>query len=118
MGENLLHPEKWVPYLSVMQRLAQLNPTAVALALSQNGKKRKKKQTSRNHAAMRRWCCHLLSTSTTLDLKEKHFLFQKIILKHLVKKKNYFYIYITFVTIGQIRETAKRDGGTLERSFE
>ena len=37
MGEDLDKPEKWVPYLSVMQRLARLNSSAVALAISQNG---------------------------------------------------------------------------------
>jgi len=37
IGEDLDQPEKWVPYLSVMQRLARLNSSAVALAISQNG---------------------------------------------------------------------------------
>lgn len=37
IGEDLDQPEKWVPYLSVMQRFARLNSSAVALAISQNG---------------------------------------------------------------------------------
>lgn len=37
IGQNLDQPEKWVPYLSVMQRLARLNPSAIALAINQNG---------------------------------------------------------------------------------
>ncbi|XP_057380156.1 uncharacterized protein LOC130702500 isoform X2 [Daphnia carinata] len=38
IGQNLDQPEKWVPYLSVMQRLAHLNPSAIALAINQNAK--------------------------------------------------------------------------------
>ncbi|KAK4011547.1 hypothetical protein OUZ56_020665 [Daphnia magna] len=38
IGQNLDQPEKWVPYLSVMQRLARLNPSAIALAINQNAK--------------------------------------------------------------------------------
>lgn len=37
IGQNLDQPEKWVPYLSVMQRLARLNPSAIGLAINQNG---------------------------------------------------------------------------------
>ncbi|KAI9557918.1 hypothetical protein GHT06_014670 [Daphnia sinensis] len=38
IGQSLDQPEKWVPYLSVMQRLAHLNPSAIALAINQNAK--------------------------------------------------------------------------------
>lgn len=70
IGEDLDQPEKWVPYLSVMQRLARLNSSAVALAISQNGNTNTfltrltpaHLPGTQTHTAttLRRWCCHLL----------------------------------------------------------